>query len=95
KTPASGEVHRNLAANLDLLTANDRVKFVIADRSDYEWSRDLVAAESLSERCPVFFSPSHDVLAPRELGDWIVADRLEVRLQVQLHKYLWGDRPGV
>lgn len=95
KTPSSGEAHRNRHANLSLLTANDRLKFVIADRADYDWSRERVRAEALADRCPVFFSPSHDVLAPRKLADWIVADRLDVRLQVQLHKYLWGDRPGV
>lgn len=95
KTPASGEAHRNRLANLDLLTADDRLKFVISDRADYEWSRDLVRAQNLAARCPVFFSPSHGVLEARLLADWIVADRLEVRLQVQLHKLLWGDRPGV
>lgn len=95
KTPASGESHRNLASNLDALSSNDRLKFVIADRADYEWSRDFLSAHNLGDRCPVFFSPSHEVLAPRELADWIVADRLPVRLQLQLHKYLWGDIPGV
>ncbi|MEM9386240.1 MAG: 7-carboxy-7-deazaguanine synthase QueE [Pseudomonadota bacterium] len=95
KTPASGEVHRNLASNLELLGANDRVKFVLTDRADYEWSRRFIAEHALAQRCPVFLSPSHEVLAPRELADWIVADRLPVRLQVQLHKYLWGDMPGV
>ncbi|MEO0423230.1 MAG: 7-carboxy-7-deazaguanine synthase QueE [Pseudomonadota bacterium] len=95
KTPASGEVHRNVASNLTLLNSNDRVKFVICDRADYEWSRRFIAEHALAERCPVFLSPSHEVLAPRDLADWIVADRLPVRLQVQLHKYLWGDVPGV
>ncbi|MEO0971564.1 MAG: 7-carboxy-7-deazaguanine synthase QueE [Pseudomonadota bacterium] len=95
KTPASGEMHRNRMENLELLTTNDWLKFVIADRADYDWSRELVLAHELTDRCPVFFSPSHEVLAPRELADWIVADRLAVRLQLQLHKYLWGDRPGV
>jgi 7-carboxy-7-deazaguanine synthase len=95
KTPASGEMHRNLTSNLDLLTANDRVKFVIVDQRDYEWARELIGRRGLAEICPVFLSPSHGQLAATTLADWIVRDRLPVRLQVQLHKYLWGDVPGV
>lgn len=94
KTPGSGEQHRNLLANLDELTPHDQVKFVICDRRDYEWARDMVRERGLHERCEVLFSPSHDQLAAATLADWIVADRLPVRFQIQLHKYLWGDVPG-
>lgn len=94
KTPGSGEAHRNRLANLDQLTPHDQVKFVICDRRDYEWARDMVREKGLAERCEVLFSPSHDELAAATLADWIVADRLPVRFQIQLHKYLWGDVPG-
>jgi len=94
KTPGSGESARNLMDNLALLTPRDQVKFVICDRADYEWSRALTAEQRLPERCQVLFSPSYEQLQPRELADWILADKLPVRLQVQLHKYLWGNVPG-
>lgn len=94
KTPGSGECERNLWDNLAHLTAHDRIKFVLCDRADYEWARDVVAERRLHELCEVFFSPVWETLAPRELADWIVADRLPVRMQVQLHKILWGDEPG-
>jgi 7-carboxy-7-deazaguanine synthase len=93
KTPGSGEQHRNREQNLALLTAEDAVKFVICDRADYEWARDFLAAHP-GLPCPVFFSPSWQQLEAGQLADWIVADRLPVRLQVQLHKVLWGDVPG-
>jgi len=92
KTPGSGETHHMEWGNLDLLKGKDEVKFVIDGRSDYEWSRDLVRKNLLAERCPVLFSPVHGVLDPGTLGRWILEDGLPVRLQVQLHKYLW---PGV
>ncbi len=95
KTPGSGEAHRNRLANLRLLSARDQVKFVICDRQDYEWSRRLVEEHALAGRVEVLFSPSHQQLAAVDLADWILADRLPVRLQVQLHKYLWGERRGV
>ena len=94
KTPGSGEQHRNLLGNLEVLDENDVVKFVICDRTDYEWSRDLIREHGLAERCSVFFSPSWGQQQPGELGDWIIEDRLPVRLQVQLHKVLWGETPG-
>lgn len=94
KTPGSGESARNLLDNLAQLTPRDQVKFVICDRPDYEWSRALVAEHRLTQRCQVLFSPSYEQLQPRELADWILADKLPVRLQVQLHKYLWGNVPG-
>jgi 7-carboxy-7-deazaguanine synthase len=94
KTPASGEVERNRLDNLRLLRADEQIKFVICDRADFEWARDMVHARRLSERCTVLFSPSYGQLEPRELAQWILDERLPVRLQVQLHKYLWGDTPG-
>jgi 7-carboxy-7-deazaguanine synthase len=92
KAPGSGETHRMEWRNLDLLKPADEVKFVIAHRADYEWSRALVRDRRLPERCPVLFSPVHGRLEPRELAAWILEDGLPVRLQIQLHKYLW---PGV
>ncbi|MEA5126360.1 7-carboxy-7-deazaguanine synthase QueE [Xanthomonas floridensis] len=94
KTPASGEAQRNRWDNLPLLTARDQIKFVICGRADYEWSREIVAAHALERRCTVWFSPSKSEVTPRELADWIVADRLPVRFQMQLHKILWDDEPG-
>jgi 7-carboxy-7-deazaguanine synthase len=93
KTPGSGEVARNRLENLDVLTSADVVKLVICDRADYEWARELLGAHR-SVEATVFFSPSHAQLPPGLLADWILADRLPVRLQVQLHKVLWGDVPG-
>lgn len=94
KTPGSGEAARNRYDQLAHLRAADQVKFVICDRADYDWSRAQVETHGLAQRCGVLFSPSHDQLPAGELADWIVADRLPVRLQVQLHKYLWGNVPG-
>jgi 7-carboxy-7-deazaguanine synthase len=94
KTPASGEMAKNRLENLACLTERDQIKFVICDRQDYEWSCDMVHDMRLSERCEVLFSPSHGQLHPALLADWILEDQLPVRLQVQLHKYLWGDVPG-
>lgn len=94
KTPGSGEEARNCWENLPLLTARDQIKFVICSRADYEWSREIVAAHALDRRCTVWFSPSKSEVSPRQLADWIVADRLPVRFQMQLHKLLWNDEPG-
>ncbi|GHH49268.1 7-carboxy-7-deazaguanine synthase QueE [[Pseudomonas] boreopolis] len=94
KTLGSGEVHRNRWDNLPLLTARDQVKFVLCGRADYEWAREVVRERGLAARCTVWFSPSKSELDPRELADWIVADRLPVRFQLQLHKLLWNDEPG-
>jgi len=94
KTPASGEVDRNRYENLEHLTPSDQVKFVICDRADYEWSKSKLAEYRLNDRCEVLFSGSHDQLSARVLAEWILEDRLPVRLQIQLHKYLWGDAPG-
>jgi 7-carboxy-7-deazaguanine synthase len=95
KTPSSGEVDRNLWSNLKLLVPDDEVKFVIGDRDDYKWSKGILSEHSLASRCGVLFSPVYGVLEAGTLADWIVDDRLPVRFQIQLHKLLWGDRPGV
>jgi 7-carboxy-7-deazaguanine synthase len=94
KTPGSGEAAKNRLANVEHLTAHDQVKFVICDRADYEWSKQVTAEQRLADRCEVLFSPSAQQLPARKLADWIVADRLPVRFQIQLHKYLWGDEAG-
>lgn len=95
KTPGSGEVEKNLYHNLALLSARDQVKFVICDADDYQWACDTMAQYQLTQVCEVLFSPSHEQLPAAQLAEWILRDRLPVRLQIQLHKYLWGDRPGV
>ncbi len=94
KTPGSGEEHRNRYEELARLCSRDLVKFVICGRGDYEWSRAKLRELTLPAGCTVLFSPSHEQLAARELADWILEDRLAVRLQIQLHKYLWGNVPG-
>lgn len=94
KTPASKEQHRNLLENIPLLTKHDQVKFVICDRGDYDWAKAMVAEHGLTARCEVLFSPSFTQVSPRELAEWILADRLPVRFQMQLHKQLWGDAQG-
>lgn len=94
KTPGSGEVERNLWQNLDHVDAKDQIKFVVCDQADYEWSRDILRQYRLNERCEVLFSPSFNQVRAGELADWVLHDQLPVRLQIQLHKYLWGDVPG-
>jgi 7-carboxy-7-deazaguanine synthase len=93
KTPASGESNRNRWENIELLNARDALKLVICNRTDYDWAADVVA-EKLQVPCPVFFSPSYDELPAETLAGWILEDKLPVRLQVQLHKVLWGDVAG-
>ena len=91
KCPGSGECDRNAWDNLSRLTDRDQVKFVIADRVDYEFARDVVRRHTLETRCgTVLFSAVHDLLPPARLAEWMLADRLPVRLQIQLHKHLWG-----
>lgn len=94
KTPASGEVDKNLYQNIPHLKASDQVKFVICDRADYEWSCQKLIEYKLAEKCEVLFSPIHGALNPSELAQWIIDDNLPVRMQVQLHKYLWGEEQG-
>ena len=94
KTPGSKEMHRNLLGNIPLLTARDQVKFVICDRADYEWARGMLADHALADRCEVLFSPSQGQQSPAQLAEWLLADKLPVRFQLQLHKVLWGDVAG-
>ncbi len=94
KTPASGEMARNLWDNLAALTPHDQVKFVICSREDYEWSREQVRERAIADTCEVLFSPAWEQQDATELAGWILQDRLPVRLQLQLHKILWGDVPG-
>ena len=93
KTPGSGEEGRNRLANLDVLKPHDQLKIVICSRADYEWARDLLRGRAALP-CQVLLSPSWGQVEPRDLAEWILADRLDVRLQVQLHKVLWGNEPG-
>jgi 7-carboxy-7-deazaguanine synthase len=90
KCPGSGEQASTDLANLERLRAQDEVKFVLADRADYEWAREFVRAHGLEDRVPVHFSPVHGKLDPRDLAAWILEDGLRVRLNLQLHKYVWG-----
>lgn len=94
KTPASLEAHRNRWENLAFLLPQDQIKFVICNKEDYTWAKAVMVQHQLHEKCQVLFSPSHDELHASELADWILQDQLPVRLQIQLHKYLWGDVPG-
>ena len=94
KTPASGEAEKNLWSNLDLLSAHDEIKFVLCDEADYLWAREILLEKNLAARCAVLFSPAQGQLQPAELADWILRDTLPVRLQVQLHKLLWGNVSG-
>ncbi len=94
KAPGSGECDKNRWENLAHLTPRDELKLVLADAIDYEWARALLRERRLDRLCPVVLSPVHDRLSPRDLAEWILRDRLPVRMQVQLHKILWGNAPG-
>ena len=94
KTPGSGEAEKNLWENLTHLTALDEIKFVICDAADYAWARRQLAERRLAAICPVLFSPSYHDLPAAQLADWVLRDRLPVRIQIQLHKQLWGEQPG-
>lgn len=89
KCPSSGEAQRNDWRNIERLTARDEVKFVIGDRADYEWARSVVGQYDLPRRCHVLMSPVHEGISPRQLGEWIIEDGLQVRFQLQLHKLIW------
>lgn len=95
KTPGSGELENNRWDNLQRLKPNDEVKFVLCDRSDYDWAKKILAEHSIAEKCSVLFSPVHGRLDAAALAEWILEDHLPVRMQVQLHKILWGERSGV
>ena len=94
KAPDSGESARNLWSNLDHLLPHDQLKIVIASRADYEWACATLIERALAQRCMVLFSPVHGAVEPRALAEWIIADRLPVRFQLQLHKLLWNDAAG-
>jgi 7-carboxy-7-deazaguanine synthase len=94
KTPGSREAARNLPQNFAVLTPRDQVKFVICSRADFDWSKAYLDEHELTQRCQVLFSPSFAEVSPTALAEWILADRLDVRFQLQLHKVLWGDVPG-
>ncbi len=95
KAPGSGESDKNLWSNLEHLSNKDQIKFVIKDRADYDWAQEKVAEHQLNEKCDVLYSPVADIMSEKQLADWIVEDAAPVRFQIQLHKHLWGDKPGV
>lgn len=94
KTPGSGEQAKNRYENIECLTANDQVKFVICDENDYHWSKAMLQQYDLSNRCEVLFSPCYGSMNATQLADWIIRDELPVRFQLQLHKQLWGEEAG-
>ena len=94
KTPGSGEEAKNHYDNIALLKQTDQLKFVICDREDYDWAVKKLQEYDLAARCEVLFSPIHGSLNSADLADWVVADNLAVRMQIQMHKYLWNDEPG-
>jgi len=94
KTPASGEMEKNLWSNLSALDEHDEIKFVLCDEADYIWAMKILAEHNLADRCEVLFSPAQGQLSPTDLADWILRDRLPVRMQLQLHKILWGNVAG-
>jgi len=94
KTPGSGEMERNLYENIDRLLPHDQVKFVICDRTDFDWAMEMMSRYELTGRCEVLFSPSFGQQDATALADWILEEQLPVRMQLQLHKYLWGNEPG-
>ncbi|HEY8084372.1 MAG TPA: 7-carboxy-7-deazaguanine synthase QueE [Methylophilaceae bacterium] len=94
KTPGSGEESKNLWSNIPLLKPKDEVKFVLCDQTDYAWAKQVLHERGIQEICPVLFSPVYGQLQPHDLAEWILEDKLQVRLQVQLHKILWGEVAG-
>ena len=95
KTPGSGEVSKNLYDNIEHLLPQDEIKFVICDRQDYDWSCLKIDELGLQGRvAEILFSPSQGELSPKQLAEWILDDKLDVRMQLQTHKYIWGDQPG-
>lgn len=94
KTPASGEAERNLWSNLEHLDPHDEIKFVLCDEADYQWAKQVMIERKLAQRCAVLFSPAQGQLKPKDVAEWILRDRLPVRLQVQLHRLLWGNEAG-
>jgi 7-carboxy-7-deazaguanine synthase len=94
KTPDSGEVERNLWSNLDILTAHDQIKFVVCSREDYDWTLAEIRSRALEKTHDILLSPAWGQLEPAHLAGWVLEDQLDVRVQLQLHKILWGDVPG-
>lgn len=94
KTPASGEVEKNLWSNLERLHAHDEIKFVLCNEADYAWAKQVLTEHALDRKCAVLFSPVHEGLSNMQLAEWILRDHLPVRMQVQLHKLIWGNQPG-
>lgn len=94
KTPASGEMEKNLWSNLEHLNPHDEIKFVLCDEADYQWAKQVLQERELAKRCEVLFSPAQGRLAPKDVAEWMLRDKLPVRLQVQLHKLLWGNEVG-
>lgn len=94
KTPGSGELEKNRWENLQYIKSKDEIKFVLCDRNDYDWAKRVIADHHLSDKCSVLFSPVYQQVNPTELAGWVLQDRLPVRMQVQLHKILWGETPG-
>ncbi len=95
KTPGSKESHQNKLSNLAQLNPMDQLKFVICSKEDYEWSKDFIEKHALLERCHILFSPSYHQVDAKSLAQWILEDSLAVRMQLQLHKAIWGEKPGV
>ena len=95
KTPGSGEESKNLWRNIAALSAKDEVKFVLVDRADYDWAKQILIQYHLVNICPVLFSPVYKTLPPDQLAAWVLQDHLQVRMQVQLHKVIWGEKAGV
>lgn len=94
KTPASGEISKNLWENLKFIKPKDQIKWVICGRDDYEWAKECIQKYHLTQKAQLLFSPSHHQLSPATLAEWILNDHLPVRFQLQLHKILWHDQPG-
>lgn len=94
KTPGSGEVAKNLWSNMDYLNSTDQLKFVICDQNDFFWSQEIIAQKKLEDKCEILFSPSHAQLSSELLADWLLSSGIKARLQLQIHKYIWGDVRG-
>jgi 7-carboxy-7-deazaguanine synthase len=95
KTPGSNEEKNMLWSNIDLLKPSDEIKFVLCGRDDYDWAKGKISELNLANKCPILFSPSFSELNPTDLAGWVLADQLPVRMQIQLHKILWGEKAGV
>jgi len=94
KTPGSGEVEKNRWDNLEHIKSRDEIKFVLCSREDYEWAKNVIAEHALDKKCSLLFSPVYQQVNPTELAEWVLQDKMPVRMQVQLHKILWGETPG-